>query len=116
MLRLHRTADAIGLLREAVLLWPDADDVAMRFGTALAQGGQGADALKVLDPYLLKHATDQDRLMLAMRIIYEAKSAGHPIDTAETDRERFARYYTAYEKTGGPQLALATDWKKVVDR
>jgi tetratricopeptide (TPR) repeat protein len=116
MLRLGRTADAIGLLREAALLWPDADDVMMRFGTALAQGGQAADALKMLDPYLVKHPTDQDRLMLAMRLIYQAKSDGKPIDSVENDRARFNRYFAAYEKTGGPQLALAADWKKIVDR
>lgn len=116
MLRLHRTADAIGLLREAALLWPDADDVTMRFGTALAQGGQAADALKVLDPYLVKHPADHDRLMLAMRMIYEAVSSGRPIDTIENDRARFSRYFAAYEKTNGPQLALAAEWKKFVER
>lgn len=116
MLRLHRTADAIGLFREAAILWPDSDDVTMRFGTALAEGGQAADALKVLDPYLTKHATDQDRLMLAMRLIYQAKSANRAIESNDADRARFNRYFAAYEKTGGPQLALATDWKKIIDR
>lgn len=116
MLRQHKTADAIGLLREAAILWPDSDDVTMRFGTALAQGGQAADALKVLDPYLTKHPADQDRLMLAMRLIYEAKSAGHAVDTPDSDRARFNRYFAAYEKTGGPQLPLATDWKKFIER
>ena len=116
MLRLHKTADAIGLLREAALLWPDSDDVTMRFGTALAQGGQAADALKVLDPYLTRHATDQDRLMLAMRLIYEAKSAGHSVESADSDRARFNRYFAAYEKTGGAQLATAAEWKKFVEK
>ncbi len=116
MLRLHKTADAIGLLREAKLLWPDSDDVTMRFGTALAQGGQAADALKMLDPYLTKHPADQDRLMLAMRLIYEAKSGGNAIESADADRARFNRYFAAYDKTGGPQLPLAAEWKKIVDR
>lgn len=116
MLRLHKTADAIGLLREAMLLWPNADEVTIRFATALAQGGQAADALKVLDPYLDTHVADQDRLMLGMRLIYEARSAGHAIESADADRARFNRYFAAYEKTGGSQLALATDWKRFVDR
>ncbi len=116
MLRLHKTADAIGLLREAMLLWPASDEVTIRFGTALAQGGQSADALKVLDPYLDTHPADQDRLLLAMRLIYEAKSAGHALDTPERDRDRFNRYFTAYEKTGGAQLQQATDWKRFIDR
>lgn len=116
MLRLHRTADAIGLLREAAILWPDEGDVQLRFGTALAQGGQAADALKVLDPYLQVHTTDQDRLMLAMRLIYEARSANQPIDSVESDRARFTRYFAAYEKTGGAQLDLARQWKAIVER
>jgi tetratricopeptide (TPR) repeat protein len=116
MLRLHRTADAIGLLREAAILWPDVDDVTMRFGTALAQGGQAADALKVLEPYLEKHAADQDRLMLAMRLLYEAKAANRPIDSVENDRAKFNRYFEAYAKTNGPQLALAKQWKAIIDK
>lgn len=116
MLRLHHTADAIGLLREASILWPDVDDVTMRFGTALAQGGQAADALKVLDPYLEKNAADQDRLMLAMRLLYEAKSASRPIDSVENDRAKFNRYFAAYAKTNGPQLELAKQWKAIVDK
>jgi VWFA-related protein len=116
MLRLRRTGDAIGLLREAALLWPDADEVLMRFATALAQGGQPADAMKILDPYVTKHPEDQDRLMLGMRLIYEAKAANKPIDTVGNDRARFNRYFAAYEKTGGPQLAVAAEWKKIVDR
>lgn len=116
MLRLRRTTDAIGLLREAAILWPDVDDVTMRFGTALAQGGQAADALKVLEPYLEKHAADQDRLMLAMRLLYEAKSASRPIDSVENDRAKFNRYFAAYAKTNGPQLELARQWKAIIDR
>jgi tetratricopeptide (TPR) repeat protein len=116
MLRLHRTADAIGLLREAAILWPDVGDVTMRFGTALAQGGQAADALKVLEPYLESHAADQDRLMLAMRLLYEARAASRPIDSVENDRAKFNRYFDAYAKTNGPQLALAKQWKAIIDR
>ncbi len=116
MLRLHHTADAIGLLREAAILWPDVDDVTMRFGTALAQGGQAADALKVLEPYLEKHAADQDGLMLAMRLLYEARSANRPIDSVENDRAKFNRYFDAYARTNGPQLALARQWKAIIDK
>ena len=116
MLRAKRTADAIGLFREAVILWPDVDSVAMRLGTALAQGGEAAEALQVLDPYLAKHPADQDRLMLAMRLLYDAAVAGKPIESAAQDKARFARYFAAYEKTGGPQLALAAEWKKTVDK
>lgn len=116
MLRAKRTADAIGLLREAVILWPDVDSVAMRLGTALAQGGAPAEALTVLDPYLATHPADEDRLLLAMRLIYTAASAGTPIESAAQDKARFARYFAAYEKTGGPQLALVAEWKKIVDR
>lgn len=116
MLRARRTADAIGLLREAATLWPNADDVTMRFGTALAEGGQSADALKILGPYLERHADDQDRLMLAMRLLYEARSAGRPIDSVENDRATFNRYFDAYARTNGPQLELARQWKAIMDR
>ena len=81
-----------------------------------AGGFELAEALQVLDPYLAKHPADQDRLMLAMRLLYDAAVAGKPIDSAAQDKARFARYFAAYEKTGGPQLALAAEWKKTVDK
>ena len=38
---------------------------------------------------------DQDRLMLAMRLLYEAKAANRPIDSVENDRAKFNRYFDA---------------------
>ena len=52
LLRANETAQALNLLREVVKLWPDNDDVLMRWGTALSMAGQPDQAIKTLDAYL----------------------------------------------------------------
>jgi hypothetical protein len=56
-----------------------------------------ADALKVLEPYLATHPADHERLFLALRALYEARSAGRTIAAADGDRALFVRYAEAYE-------------------
>ena len=50
--------------------------VGLRLGTALVMANKPADALKVLEPYLAAHPADHERLFLALRALYEARSAG----------------------------------------
>jgi VWFA-related protein len=116
LLRSKETAQAVNLLRETVKLWPENDDVLMRLGTALSMAGQPAQALKTLDGYLSRHPDDADRLLLVMRMLYEARILNRPLDTADGDRAQFLRYFAAYEKLGHPKLDQATEWKKHFER
>ena len=54
--------------------------------------------------------------MLAMRLIYEARSSNHPIESVEADRARFLRYFNVYRAMNGPDLSLAEKWRLLVDR
>lgn len=114
--RLKDAAQALQLVDEATKIWPDDDDVLMRQAVALALAGQGDRASKVLDPFLVRHPDDADRLVLGMRLIYDARVAGQPIESTAVDRDRFVRYFEAYKKLNGSLLGQAEEWKRLVDR
>lgn len=114
--RLKQLDAALDILREASSLWPASDQVQLRLGTVYALASQPVDAVRALDGYLAQHPDDQERLLIALRSIYEARSAGQAVGTAEQDRQRFERYAAAYAAAGGPQQALVEQWRKFVNR
>jgi predicted Zn-dependent protease len=116
LLRLRDMDQAIDVLTEARSLWPADDQVTIRLGTALVMANKPGDALKVLEPYLAAHPGDTERLLLALRAIYEARSAGRAISTPEGDRALFSRYADAYAAAKGPQQAMVAQWRKYVEK
>jgi tetratricopeptide (TPR) repeat protein len=116
LLRLRDMDQAVDVLTEAQALWPADDQVTLRLGTALAMAGKSAEAITALEPYLQTHPTDHERLFLALRALYEARSTGRVLASAEADRALFIRYADAYKAARGPQLALVEQWRKVVEK
>ena len=116
LLRLRDMDQAIDVLTEARTLWPNDDQVTLRLGTALVMANKPAEAMKVLDPYLAAHPADTDRLYLALRALYEARSSGRTLTSADADRALFVRYAEAYAAAKGPQLALVEQWRKVIEK
>jgi VWFA-related protein len=116
LLRLRDAEQAIDVLHEARTLWPDNDDIQMRLASALVLGDKPAEALAILDPYLARHPDDPDRLFMALRCLYEARAAGHPIDGDGGDRARFARYAEAYVAAKGPQAPIVAEWRRYMDK
>ena len=112
LLRLRDVEQAIDVLIEARALWPSDDEVGVRLATALVRANRQADALKVLQPYLEAHPADEEWLLLAMRALYEARTARRVIETADADKTRFVKYADAYVAAGGPQQALVDQWRK----
>ena len=115
-LRLQQVDAAIDILKEASTLWPGRGEVQLRLGTAYAQAHRPVDAVQTLDPYLAQHPEDQERLFIALRALYEARSAGKAVGTVEEDRQRFDRYAAAYARTGGPQQGLVEQWRKFISK
>jgi hypothetical protein len=68
------------------------------------------ESLSLLDGYLVAHGDDGNALMLALRLLYEARSAGERIFSAPEDTERARRYADLYRATGGPSQALVDRW------
>jgi predicted Zn-dependent protease len=115
-IRLREYDSALDILKEASSLWPGNEQVQLRLGTAYAHAAMPVEAVKTLDPYLTQHPEDQERLFIALRAIYEARSTGQSIGTAEEDRKRFERYAAAYAAAGGTQTLLVEQWRKFVGR
>lgn len=113
-LRLGAIDSALGILDEAKTLWPDSEQVELRLGTAFAAAGRGAEALRILEPYLTRNPTDHDRRFIVLRMIYEARRGGAAIRSEKEDREIFAKHAAAYQAAGGPQAAIVEEWRKVV--
>ena len=116
LLRLRDMDQAIDILTEARTLWPADDEVTIRLGTALVMANKPAEALKLFEPYLATHPADHERLFLALRALYEARSTGRSIGTPESDRALFVRYADAYTAAKGPQQALVNQWRKYVEK
>ncbi len=116
LIRLRDTGAALDILVEASQLWPDEDQVRMRLGTVQALAGKQSDAVRTLDPYLVRHPEDHERLLVALKAIYETRSTGQVIWTADEDRQHFERYAAAYAAAGGPEQELVERWKKFVIR
>ncbi len=115
-IRLGEMNAAIDILKEAAALWPANDQVQLRLGTAYSRASRPVEAVQALDPYLAQHPEDQERLFIALRSIYEARSTGQPIGTAEEDKKRFERYAAAYSAAGGTQQAMIEQWRRFVNR
>ena len=116
LLRLRDMDQAIDILTEARALWPADDEVGLRLGTAFVMANKPAEALKVLEPYLASHPADHDRLLLVLRALYEARSAGKALTTTAGDTTLFTRYADAYAAAKGPQLALVDQWRKFMQK
>lgn len=114
--RLREFDAALDILKEATNLWPGNDQVQLRLGTVYALSAQPVEAVKILDPYLAQHPEDQERLLIALRSIYEARSKGESIETVEEDRKRFERYAAAYLAAGGAQVQQVEQWRRFVNR
>ena len=114
LLRSGDAALAIDPLREALGQWPDDDEIRRRLAIAHAMVGQHDEALSTIEPYLSRHSSDHEALLVAIQALYEARLAGRSVATPEQDRESVGRYAEAYAAANGPHLALVSKLEKVV--
>ena len=110
LLRLGDAALALDPLREALSRWPDDDGIRRTLAIAHATIGQHDEALSTIEPYLPRHASDHEALLIAIQAIYGAHLAGHAVASAEQDRERLRRYADAYAAANGPHQALVSSY------
>ena len=87
-----------------------------RLGTAYALAAKPVDAVKAPNLYLAQHPENEERLLIALPSIYEARSTGQSSGTAQEDRQRFERYAAAYAAAGGSQTLQVEQWRKFVNR
>ena len=114
LLRSGDAALALDPLVEALGQWPDDDEIRRRLAMAHAMAGQHDEALSTIEPYLSRHPSDHEALLVAIQALYEARLAGRSVTTPEQDRESVGRYAAAYADANGPHLALVSKWEEFV--
>jgi VWFA-related protein len=110
LLRRGMPDEAIDLLNEAALTWPDDDAVPHRLGLALAIARRPGDAMKAIEPMLNRSDPPPDTLFLGLVLLQQAKLTSTPIVSPESDRARVAALAAAYLAGSGTRKGLAKAW------
>jgi tetratricopeptide (TPR) repeat protein len=108
-LRAGQPQSAIDILKPAYDRDPTQDEIARRLAMAYAMTNRHADALAVLDGYLLRRPADQDMLFAAIVSQYELVRGGQVLSSIERDKVR--RYGAAYQ---GPNRTLVDKYFEIM--
>lgn len=103
----------IPVLREGLTMWPDNDALRRRLVMAQAVTGQHEAALETVEPYLIKHPSDHEALLVAVHSLYAQQEIGGLVMTPG-DRTRMAKYAEAYLMSDGPNAAIVSTWAELV--
>jgi VWFA-related protein len=110
LLRLQDGDEAASILTEARDKWTDDDRFVPRLAASEALRRRPQEAIALLDGYVARHPSDANALLLALRLLYEARSAGARLRSAADDTASARRYADLYEAAGGPNQALVDRW------
>jgi tetratricopeptide (TPR) repeat protein len=100
---------AIDILKPAYDRDPAQDEIARRLALAYAMTNRHAEALGVLDGYLLRRPADQEMLFAAIASQYEAVRGGQILSSI--DRDKIQKYAAAYR---GPNRTLVDKYLTVM--
>ncbi len=104
-LRDGQPQSAIDILKPAYDRQPGNDDIGRRLAVAYVLTARYADAVPLLDAYLVRHPADQDLLLAAVVAVYEWVRGGQVL--SEADLAKVRRYAAAYT---GTEAALVSKY------
>jgi VWFA-related protein len=105
---------AIEPLEQAAKLDAADDRTRKLLGLAYVLGNRPGEGAGLLAPYLERNPADQAALVAAVYATYARHVPSPARDTLGADRDRVARWATAYAKSGGPLQPLVSAWAKYV--
>jgi VWFA-related protein len=115
-LRNHDFGEARAIFEEAAGKWPSdvrfSKPLAMLYGTF----GRGKEAVRTLERYLEGRQTDRDAYYIGVQWIYTVHAGGAAVHSPADDRKLAHMYADAYERAGGPQIALVKQWVDYLDQ
>jgi hypothetical protein len=114
LLRLQDGDEAAALLSEAHGKWPDDERFVARLAASEAMRRRPREAMALLDGHIVLHPSDADALMLALRLLYDARAAGGRIASAEDDIASARRYAELYKAAAGANQALIDRWVRYI--
>ena len=110
LLRLQDGDEAASVLTEARDKWLDDDRFVPRLAASEALRRKPQEAIALLDGYIARHPSDANALLLGLRLLYDARSAGGRISSAADDSDLARRYADLYKAAAGPNQALVDRW------
>jgi tetratricopeptide (TPR) repeat protein len=121
LLRTHDVSAARSIYEEAAEKWPADARFMKPLAMIYANFGRGREAFLMLERYLASPESpvvsgfsrtmeDADALFLAVQWLYHVRAAGGAVHTPAQDLKLARTYAAAYEKTGGSQAALVSQW------
>jgi VWFA-related protein len=110
LMRTHDYGEARAVLEEAVGKWPSDVRFTKPLAMLYATFGKGREAVRTLERYLSEQPDDRDALYLAIEWLYHVRSAGAFVHNRMEDLKLAQTYALAYERAGGPQIALVKQW------
>lgn len=114
LFRMGDVGKAIAPLREALSKWPEDDQLRRRLATAYAITLQHKEALATIEPYVARHPSDHEAILIASHAIYASAVLGQPLAGGAEDRERMASYAAAYATAQGPHQTIISSWADFV--
>ena len=110
LLRLEDGDEAASILAEARDKWTDDDRFLPRLAASEALRRHPTEAMTLLDSYIARNPSDASALLLALRLLFEARSGGGRISSAAEDLDRARQYAALYKAAGGANAALVDRW------
>ena len=110
LMRTHDYGEARAVLEEAVGKWPSDVRFTRPLAMLYATFGKGREAVRTIERYLSEEPDDRDALYLAIEWLYHVRSAGAIVHNRTEDLKLAQTYALAYERAGGPQIALVKQW------
>ncbi len=107
---------ARGVLEEAVGKWPSDLRFARPIALVYATFGQGQEAVRSLERYLVAHPGDVESMLMGVEWIYQLRSAGVVAHSPAEDLAVARGYAEAYAAMKGPQVALVKQWMEFLER
>jgi len=116
LLRQEEGQQAVDILTEAHMLWPDEPGFARRLAVAEAVARKHGNAIAALEQYLAARPDDAGAWMLGAWLVYDARLSDRPLGSLEEDLARITRYRERYVAVGGADAALIDQWAEAVRR
>jgi tetratricopeptide (TPR) repeat protein len=115
LLRIGEPQQALDALAEGDLVWLDRVGFDRRRGLALALLDRHQEALPLLEKAASDPSATGDLLFVVMRSMHAGRKAGW-LEPGADLRQRYDGYLQRYTAVGGPQAALARDWRKGMEK
>jgi VWFA-related protein len=114
LLRLQDADEAADLLAEAHGKWPGDERFVTRLAASEAMRRRPREAMVLLDGHIVLNPKDADALLLALRLLYDARAEGGRITSADDDIALARRYAELYKAAGGANQALVERWVRYI--